>query len=66
MSAVKEEGGRQVLILADDPGFEMDGGGRSRQCFFPGRTWTGENRFEVASVATRQFPGPNAQARPDR
>ena len=55
IAGVKEEGDRKILLLGDDPGFEMDGDGGSRQCFFPGRTWTGENRFEVANVVTRQF-----------
>ena len=41
-----------ILVIADDPGFEMDADGASRHCFFPGRSWTGENRFEIATVST--------------
>lgn len=42
--------GKPVLILADDPAFEIDGEGRSRHSYFPSRSWSGVNRFEIATV----------------
>jgi hypothetical protein len=40
------------VVLADDPAFELDADGASRLCFFPGRSWRGKNRFEIATVVT--------------
>ena len=50
--ASAEHAGRPVLMLAADPAFEIDAGGTSRLCFFPGRSWSGKNRFEIATVST--------------
>jgi hypothetical protein len=52
VAGIAEHDGRPVLVLADDPAFEIDAEGKSRLCFFPGRTWSGKNRFEIATVAT--------------
>ena len=49
---VEASGSQTILVLADDPGFDMDEDGASRLCFFPGRSWRGENRFEIATVST--------------
>jgi hypothetical protein len=51
IAGTAEQDGRSVLVLADDPAFEIDGDGMSRQCYFPGRSWSGKNRFEIATVA---------------
>lgn len=48
---VQEEEGQTVLLLADDPGFAMEADGTSRHCFFPRRSWEGQNTFEVATVS---------------
>jgi hypothetical protein len=53
--AADSDGGQPVLVLADDPGFETDADGASRHTFFPGRTWTGDNRFQIATVSTKLF-----------
>ena len=42
--------GRTVLVLADDPGFEMNPDGTSRHVYFPRRSWTGDNRYEIVDV----------------
>jgi hypothetical protein len=55
VSGVSERGGRTALELEDDPGFEVEPDGTGRLCFFPGRSWTGENRFEIASVTTAEY-----------
>lgn len=55
VSGVSERGGRTALELEDDPGFEVEPDGTGRLCFFPGRSWTGENRFEIASVTTATY-----------
>ncbi|MSS71339.1 MAG: hypothetical protein EXS64_07600 [Candidatus Latescibacteria bacterium] len=55
VSGVSEREGRTVLELKDDPGFERAEDGTWRQCFFSGRSWTGESRFEVANVTTRRY-----------
>lgn len=55
VSGVSEREGRTVLELTDDPGFELVEDGTWRQGFFPGRSWTGECRFEVANVATAKY-----------
>lgn len=47
---VTRRDGRTVLVLADDPGFEMEPDGTSRHVYFPGRSWTGENRYEIMDV----------------
>jgi hypothetical protein len=44
--------GRTVIVLDDDPAFEIDAEGKSRQVFFPHRSWTGRNRIEIATVTT--------------
>ena len=44
--------GHTVIVLADDPAFEIDADGKSRQIFFPHRSWTGRSRIEIATVAT--------------
>ena len=51
ISEVRKERGRTLLVLAGDPGFEMLPDGTSRHCFFPGRSWKGTNRFEIATVS---------------
>jgi hypothetical protein len=51
VAGTAEHHGQPVLVLADDPAFEIDAEGRSRHSFFPGRTWTGKNRFEIATEA---------------
>lgn len=55
VTGASERGGRAVLELADDPGFELDTDGTWHQRFFPGRSWTGESRFEIADVATAKY-----------
>jgi len=51
VAGVATRDGRTRLLLADDPGFEIAADGTSRHCYFPGRSWQGENRFEIATVA---------------
>ena len=55
IAGIETVDGRVVIRLANDPGFEMDADGTSRHVYFPGRTWKGENRFEIATVSTRVF-----------
>ncbi|MSS71338.1 MAG: hypothetical protein EXS64_07595 [Candidatus Latescibacteria bacterium] len=55
VAGVSEREGRTVLELRDDPGFEIEPDGTGRQCFFPGRSWAGESRFEVANVTTAKY-----------
>ncbi len=55
IAGVATEDGQTVLVLSDDPGFEIAADGTGRQLFFPGRTWSGENRFEIATVSTRTW-----------
>ena len=50
---VVKRDGRTVLVLADDPGFEMELDGTSRHVYFPRRSWDGENRFEIMDVRHR-------------
>ncbi len=56
VAGVSDREGRPVLLLSDDPGFEIGPDGISRHTFFPGRSWTGRNRFEIANVTTGQDP----------
>ncbi|MDA0745223.1 MAG: heparinase II/III family protein [bacterium] len=44
---------KTVLVLADDPGFEIDTENNSRLLFFPGRSWTGQNRFEISTTVQK-------------
>ena len=53
LSDVVRRDGRTILVLADDPGFEMGPDGTSRQVYFPRRSWDGENRFEIMDVRHR-------------
>ena len=39
-----------LLVLADDPGYELSGSG-GRLLFFPGREWTGPSTVEIAAAA---------------
>jgi hypothetical protein len=55
IAGVSDEGSRTVLVLSDDPGFEIAADGTSRHLFFPGRSWDGENRFEIATVSTKTW-----------
>ena len=50
---VVKRDGRTELVLADDPGFEMEPDGTSRHVYFPRRSWDGENRFEIMDVRHR-------------
>ena len=50
LADVTRRDGRTVLVLADDPGFEMYPDGTSRHVYFPRRSWTGDNRFEIVDV----------------
>ena len=52
IAGVREEEGQTLLLLTDDPGFEMESDDTSRHCFFPGRSWEGRNTFEIATVST--------------
>ena len=52
IAGISEHAGRPVLVLTSDPGFEVDAGGTSRLCFFPGRSWSGPNRYAIATVST--------------
>ncbi|MDE2888419.1 MAG: heparinase II/III family protein [Gemmatimonadota bacterium] len=54
---VIEREGQTILVLADDPGFEMEPNGTSRHVYFPRRTWTGENRYEIMDVKHRLNSG---------
>ena len=54
---VTRSDGRTVLVLADDPGFEMEPDGTSRHVYFPRRSWTGENRYEIMDMRHRLTPG---------
>lgn len=47
--AVRE--GRTILLVIDDLGFAITENGTSRSLAFPKRTWTGPNRFAIATVA---------------
>lgn len=49
MDVIDREG-RTILVLADDPGFEIEPDGTSRHVYFPGRSWSGENRYEIMDV----------------
>ena len=53
LADVVNRGGRTVLVLAGDPGFEIDPDGTSRHAYFPRRTWTGVNRYEILDVRHR-------------
>ena len=50
LADVVDRDGRTVLVLADDPGFEIDPDGTSRHVYFPRRSWTGDNRYEIMDV----------------
>ena len=50
LADVVNRDGRTVLVLADDPGFEIDPDGTSRHVYFPRRSWVGENRYEIMDV----------------
>ena len=47
---VRHQDGRCILVLDDDPGFELLADGTSRHTWFPGRTWTNANRVEIVSM----------------
>ncbi|MBT4498448.1 MAG: hypothetical protein HOC74_12030 [Gemmatimonadetes bacterium] len=51
---VAEEEGEALLLLKDDPGFAIESDATSHHCFFPGRSWDGQNTFEIATVSTWQ------------
>lgn len=53
LTEVIEREGRTVLVLDDDPGFEMKPDGSSRHVYFPHRSWSGENRYEIMDVRHR-------------
>jgi hypothetical protein len=55
IAGVTEIDGQTVLVLQDDPGFEMTAEGKSRHVYFPGREWEGTNWFEIANVVRRSF-----------
>ena len=55
VTRVSRRDGRTVLELAEDPGIEIDADGTGRHVFFPGRSWTGGTRFEIATVAMQGF-----------
>ena len=57
LSDVTRSDGRTVLVLADDPGFEIAPDGTSRHVYFPRRSWTGLNRYEIMDVRHRLTPG---------
>ena len=57
LAEVVNRDGRTVLVLADDPGFEIDPDGTSRHVYFPRRTWVGENRYEIMDVRHSVGPG---------
>lgn len=57
LTDVTRRDGRTVLVLADDPGFELERDGTSRHVYFPGRSWTGENRYEIMDVRHRLATG---------
>ena len=46
LATAAEDG--SVLRLADDPGYVIEAT-TGRQVYFPGRTWDGENRLEIAT-----------------
>jgi len=52
IAGLGEEDGQTLLLLKDDPGFALESDGTSRHCFFPGRSWKGENTFEIATIST--------------
>jgi Heparinase II/III-like protein len=52
VAGVSAHDGHPVLVLATDPAFEFRPDGTSRLCFFPGRSWSGPNRFVIAAVTT--------------
>ena len=53
---VVKRDGRTVLVLADDPGFEIGPDGTSRHVYFPRRSWTGDNRYEIMDVRHSSLP----------
>ena len=55
VTGVSHHDGRTIIVLADDPGIEIEADGTGRHVFFPGRTWTGGTRFEIATVAMEGF-----------
>lgn len=58
-----EHQGRPVLVLANDPAFEIDAQSKSQAQFFPRRSWDGANSFEIAEVTTRDEPNTKPSAR---
>ena len=44
-----------VLVLAEDPGYELGGSG-GRLVFFPGREWTGPSTVEIATLSALSRP----------
>ncbi len=55
LDEISERNGQTVLVLQDDPGFEMTADGKSRHIYFPGREWEGTNWFEIVNVVKREF-----------
>jgi hypothetical protein len=49
---ITQHNGHTVLCIEDDPGFDMLPDGSSCQTYFPGRSWTGQNRIEITTVQT--------------
>jgi len=50
IEAIESAEGGSVLRLADDPGYVIEAT-TGRQVYFPGRTWDGESRIEIATSA---------------
>lgn len=57
------QSGKTVLVLADeDPGFELQSDGTSRQVYHPAKQWTGTHTFTIMNV--EQIHGVNGPADP--
>jgi hypothetical protein len=50
IAGLKREGQRTLLVLDDEPGFELDNR-RSRSLFFPKREIEGEVTYSIGSLA---------------
>src|SRR5690606_34424657 len=51
ITGVHHEDGKSIIDLDDnDPGFEINADGTSRQMYYPGKQWTGEHTFRIVGV----------------
>lgn len=47
---IRQEQGRTIIELAEqDPGFEINGDGTSKQVYYPAKRWSGQHTFSIAA-----------------